>query len=260
VVVEYGYLRGIVAHLEDERVGLVTHAVAGAGEQRLGSLLDNLHMAADVGPGMVAAKRVVGKDIVVGKSMALRRADLVRLGGFESVADVLAEDYVLGRRVARELGKRVVVAHRPVWNVSQGRSVRDFLARYRRWAVIHRHMVGTLVYSGELVLNPLVLSLLALALAPSRAHLGFALAVLLGRAAVDALAASSLRPTPLRPLQLAALPLKDGLLAAAWLHGLLRSTVDWRGNRLRVLPGTRLARPAGEPVLDGEPQLLEDAV
>jgi hypothetical protein len=34
---------------------------------------------------------------------------------------------------------------------------------------------------------------------------------------------------------------KDVLLFVAWCNGLFSRTVDWRGNRLRVLPGTRLA-------------------
>ena len=56
-------------------------------------------MTSSIGPGMVGAQRVSGKDFVVGKSMAMWRRDLERMGGFEAVCDVLAEDYVLGRRV-----------------------------------------------------------------------------------------------------------------------------------------------------------------
>lgn len=32
---------------------------------------------------------------------------------------------------------------------------------------------------------------------------------------------------------------------AAWVHGLLHDEVDWRGNRLRVGPGTRLLSTPG---------------
>ena len=105
-----GYLSEIAALLEDEAVGLVTHPIAGVGEASVGSLMDHLHLAGSITPGIVGAKRLAGRDFVVGKSMALRRADLDALGGFEAVKDVLAEDWVLGVMVPSALGKRVAVA------------------------------------------------------------------------------------------------------------------------------------------------------
>src|SRR5207245_2614202 len=117
-------------------VGLVTHPFVGAGEGRLGSTLDNLHMGSSIAPGMIAASRVAGRGLVVGKSMALRRGDLDALGGFDTLRDVLAEDYVLGRRVETLVGKRVVVGRCLLRCVSRERSLVDFVARYQRWSVI----------------------------------------------------------------------------------------------------------------------------
>ncbi len=238
-----GYLAGIVGLLEDDSVGLVTHAIAGVGEERLGSLLDNLHLACAIAPGVVAAKSIAGKDVVVGKSMAVRRSDLAALGGFEVVKDVLAEDYVLGTLVPSRLGKRVAIARRPVESVSCSRSVSGFLARYARWAVLHRQAVGPATYAAMMVLNPILVAAVALAAAPGRAALAaFAVTCAL-KALVDALAARRLRPDGFRMAQLAAVPLKDLLYAVAWAYGLVRSDVTWRGNRLRVLAGTRVAAP-----------------
>src|SRR5512138_1862328 len=76
VRVTSGYLRGIAAALEDPQVALVTHPVAGAGERTAGALLDNLTLCGSIAAGIAAAKRVAGKDLVVGKSMALRSRDL----------------------------------------------------------------------------------------------------------------------------------------------------------------------------------------
>src|SRR5262249_23390283 len=50
------YLHGIAAHLADPTVGLVTHAIVGAGAERQGSTLDFLHLSTAVGPGVIAAK------------------------------------------------------------------------------------------------------------------------------------------------------------------------------------------------------------
>lgn len=245
-----GYVAGIVGLLEDPGVGLVTHAVAGVGEERLGSLLDNLHLAGAIAPGVVAAKRLAGRDVVVGKSMALRREDLAALGGFEAVKDVLAEDWVLGNLVPARLGKRVAIARRPVESVSARRDVRGFVARYARWAVLQRQAVGPGPYAALVVLNPVLVAAAALAAAPTRASLAAFGAVCLSKALVDELAARRLRPGGFRAVQLAAVPLKDLLFGAAWAYGLARRDVTWRGSRLRVLPGTRVARPP-RPAADG---------
>ncbi len=242
VRVDADYLSGIAAELEDPTVGLVTHPVVGVGEARLGSLLDNLHMGS-VGAGMVGAKRVAHKDIVVGKSMALRRADLERLGGFQSVADVLAEDYVMGKMISATLGKRVVMGRRPVENVSRDRSVGDFYRRYRRWAVIHRQAIGSRLYAAQILLNPSVVALLAFALHPCAASLTGLGAVGVLKVGYDLTALRMFRREPVGPGAVGASLLKDAVLAAAWLHGLTRREIEWRSNRLRVLPGTRLARP-----------------
>jgi ceramide glucosyltransferase len=236
------YLAGIAGLLEDPEVGLVTHVIAGVGEERLGSLLDNLHIAGAIAPGVVAAKRL-GKDIVVGKSMALRRSDLAALGGFEAVKDVLAEDYLLGVAVPSRLGKRVAIAHRPVEGVSARRTVGGFVARYARWAVLHRQAAGPVLYAAEVLLNPILVAALALAAAPGLAALaGFAAACGL-KALADELSARRVRPNGFRVRQLLAVPLKDLLIGAAWTYGLVRREVTWRGNRLRVLAGTRVIAP-----------------
>jgi ceramide glucosyltransferase len=247
VCVDADYLSGIAEALRDPEVGLVTHPVAGVGERRLGSLFDNLHLVGAVAPGMVASKLLAGQDVVVGKSMALRRADLEALGGFEAVKDVLAEDWVIGRWIRRRLGKRVVVARAPVANVNERRRVSDFYGRYARWSVMQRKAVGLPIYLAQLGLHPVPLALLALLARPSGEALLAFLAVGAFKAAVDGVSGRVLRRRPFDLADLALVPLKDLVFGAAWLHGLLRDDVVWRGHRLRVLRGTRLAPAATRP-------------
>jgi ceramide glucosyltransferase len=249
VTVRREYLRDIAAYLEDPRVGLVTHPIAGAGEQTLGALFDNAHLSAGIAPGAVAANELANFPIVIGKSMALRRADLRALGGFASVKDVLAEDYVLGRRVPAELGKQVAVAHRPITAVSRERSVRGFLDRYIRWGTIQRRSVGPTRYAGMLLLHPLPAAGCALLVAPS-AETGSALvACWLVKALLEHSAALSVRGTGFALAGFALMPLKDALLLCAWVLGFARNRVQWRGNQLAVLDGTRLV-----PIPEGHPR------
>lgn len=239
--VEPGYLEEIAAHFEDPAVGLVTHMVAGAGEERLGALLENQYLSCQIAPGVVAAQQVAGQDFVVGKSMAMRRADILALGGFEAFKDVLAEDYLMGKRFSRTLGMRVMVASRPVLNVSRGQRIRDFLARRARWFVMHRHAVGLGAYFGELLLNPILFALAALILEPAGPGLALFGGACVIRGGIDAGSARLLRPGGFSTASLLLAPARDLLIGVAWLQGLLRNTVEWRGHTLRVLPGTVLA-------------------
>jgi ceramide glucosyltransferase len=237
-----GYLDEIADHLADPQVGLVTHPVIGVGARCAGARLDNLHMSSSIGPGMVGAQRVSGKDLVVGKSMAMWRHNLVALGGFESVRDVLAEDYVIGQKVGQRLGKRVVMARSPVWNVVRDRSVAGFVDRYARWAVLHRTCVGLPLYCAQLLLNPSLLATAALLLSPSMTTLWAALNILVLRALLDGASALVLGRS-FSLFELMHTPLRDACLAIAWWRGLRSNRVVWRGNALRVGPGSRLLRP-----------------
>ena len=262
VRVRPGYLREIALHLESEEVGLVTHPIVGVGERSLGALFENLHLAASVATGMVAAKRLAGRDVVVGKSMAFRRRDLEALGGFESVKDVLAEDYVLGVKVSAELKKRVAVAAQPVENVNQERALGQFVGRYTRWCVMQRKIAGPLVYGSQVFLNPVAFAAAGAALSPGAASAALLGAVCAAKAILDDAAARTLRGTGFRWRWLVLVPVKDLLFAVAWVRGFVENTVNWRGNRLRVLPGSALAPVSGhaleEPLTDVEGTLATE--
>jgi hypothetical protein len=61
------------------------------------------------------------------------------------------------------------------------------------------------------------------------------------KTALECAAIRALRPGDGSRMSLLAIPLKDLLLLCAWLVGMFKTEVEWRGNRLLVLEGTRLA-------------------
>ena len=172
--------------------------------------------------------------------MAMRRADVEALGGFASVKDVLAEDFVLGRAVVESLHKRVVLAHSPVRCVSTRRRLGGFVRRYARWNVMQRRCAGLPAYVALLLENPAVLALLATAIARTPTTMMLACAAVASRMATDALAARLLRGRAFSPRALLAGSLKDLLCAGAWAYGLVSHTIEWRSHRLTVLRGSHL--------------------
>jgi ceramide glucosyltransferase len=201
--------------------------------------MDNLHLASLVGAGVVTAKRLGGRTLVIGKSMALWRHDLERLGGFESVKDVLAEDHVLGNRVETELHKRVVISSQPVFNVSVNRSVMDFMRRYARWAVIQRTAVSGPTYLAQALLNPVPLALLGFSLANGQVSPGLLAWIAVAKLLLH-VATAMAQGNRFRPVWLVAVWTLDLALFACWVHGLYTREVNWRGNRLRVTHGSLL--------------------
>ncbi|HUB05694.1 MAG TPA: glycosyltransferase [Myxococcales bacterium] len=238
VRVRPGFLGELAAALEDPRVGLVASPIVGSQGGTLGSLMDRLHLASLVSPGMIAPKRLLGLDIVVGKTLALRRADLAALGGFAAFKDVLAEDFLLGRAIKERLGLAIRVARLPVVNVSRRLAVAEFYRRYVRWDIIQRHVVGRALYSCEIFLNPILLGLLAWLAAPALPQAGGLAIVCAVKSLADGLSRSVQERSRLRLRDLLATPLKDLVVGAAYLTASVRDTVVWRGHRMRVGDGS----------------------
>ncbi len=237
-----------VALLDDPGAGCVSNLFVGAGASDLGSRIEALHLLTFVVPGNVLAA-FGGVPCVVGKSMALRRDVLERIGGFAAFGDVLAEDQAIGLAVHRA-GWRVLLSPVVVRNVVERRTLGRALARQVRWNKI-RFAFSRAVYGAELLMNPLPLSLGA---AAAGAAAGSSLLPSLLALAAVALLARILQASllgrllghPVDGLTLLAMPAKDLLQLATQVVPYASKEVAWHGLRARIGPGTMLVLPAAE--------------
>src|SRR5579864_9072198 len=99
--VQRDYLKRVVAPLADSGVGMVTCLYRGVAAGTLGSRLESLGISTDFCPGVFVARQLEhGIHFGLGSTLAFRRADLERAGGFSSFVDFLADDYELGARIS----------------------------------------------------------------------------------------------------------------------------------------------------------------
>jgi len=232
VLVGPDYLRSISCQLADPSVGLVTNLIRGTGGRTLGSLFENLHLNSFIVGSVCFLDRFLKMPCVIGKSMLMRKRDLEAIGGFESVKDVLAEDFIIGREMHRA-GRRVAVSGYLINNVNQYWGFSRFLNRHTRWGKL-RWKIGGIRYFSEILTNAVFIACLPLAVAgPSKATMSLALAA----ASIKAIGDRSLgiRTGAVMPSAAYLLsPFKDLLIGLLWFVPLLSDTVVWRGNRYRI--------------------------
>jgi len=237
------YLRRVMAPLESPALGMVTCLYRGVAAPTLGSRLEALGISSDFCAGVLVARQLEGGlRFALGSTLAFRRADLERIGGFRSVVDFLADDYELGRRIASlglqvRLSDVVVETHLPAYDVP------GFLAHQLRWARgVRDARAGG--YLGLVSTFGLMWALLNLAVSHGAtwawAVLG-AVALLRGAVALAVGKAVLQDRNLLKHLWL--LPLRDLVAVAVWAASFAGHTVTWRGDRFELKDGRLIRIP-----------------
>ncbi len=235
------YLLRIIDALEQPDTHLVSTLVRGTGARSLGAALENTILATHVAPGVCAGYMLTRRAITIGKSMAMWRASLDLVGGFASVADVLAEDHALGQAFHRA-GLGVAVIPHFVENRNTRCSFARSVERHARWAIIRRTMVPA-GFAAEPLLTPMVVAgVAALILGTPTALVVFcATAWLQALGALVCLDALGEEGGALRAVVLEWT--RTAVLFGCWLAAWVTRTVTWRGHRLHITAGSRIVLP-----------------
>lgn len=229
VMVDKNYLREIIAHMENPAVGLVTNVIRGIRGRTIGSIFENLHLNSFIAGSVCFLDRFLDMPCVIGKSMLMRRSDLDAIGGFKAVKDVLAEDYLIGKKI-HERGRKVVLSNYVINNVNEYWGVRRFLNRHTRWGKL-RWKIGGIKYLPELMGNAVFMSSLPLVMVDlSRLTVSFAVLVSSIKIAGDMYIGKKLK-SGMSPLFYFLSPIKDLMIGIIWFIPILSNTVAWRGNR-----------------------------
>ena len=239
--VESDYLRRIVAPLVDPRVGLVTCLYRGMAAETLGSKLESLGISTDFSAGVLAAQRLErGLHFGLGSTLAFRKAELERIGGFKALVDFLADDYELGRRI-RALGKEVVLSDVTVETHLPEYTLSGFLQHQLRWFrgvrdARPRGYIGLVSTFG--IMWGLLAVLFGGAAPWTWAVLG---TVLLLRTVMAFVMCRTVLQDEEGVESLWLVPIRDLIGVGVWIASFTGHTVTWRGDRFRLNQG-RLTR------------------
>jgi len=156
--VQHDYLSRLVGALE-RFGGAVTCPYYGISADNLWSRLAQMTIDSHFLPGVVVGARLKLSRPCLGSTIALRRQSLSAIGGFEPLADCLADDYVLGE-LLRGRGEPVAVLPFAVSHVCSEQSFGELWRHELRWALTIR-TIAPLSYLGWTVTHPFPLALIA---------------------------------------------------------------------------------------------------
>jgi ceramide glucosyltransferase len=226
----------VAADAADPKVGAVSCIYKGAATGGLVAALGAININDWIIPSVLLERGLNGVEASLGPVMLLRRPALDAIGGFQAVANHLAEDHELGERLGRA-GWTVRLSDYAVDTMVSEESLSALFRHEVRWA----HTVRAVrpldhFLSGVTCLLPVLLVLAAIhplwwTSALCALYLGLRLWLDRAIQARFRLAA----PTPWWLV-----PMRESLCFAVWFYACFSRAVVWRGQAFKLMPGGRL--------------------
>jgi len=230
------YLREVVAPFADPGVGVVSCFYRGVTEKNFWAELEAIGAASDFLPGAVVANLPGKVTFALGASVATTKSWLAKIGGYEALADFLADDYEIGNRV-HTAGGKVLLSRETVWTMYPAKTSRGFWEHQERWARTVR-MVRPVSFFGLIFTHGLPLAILAAAVAPTT---WIAAAYLVAYAVLRLLMAWVAGVWGIKDETLARklwlVPLRDAIHFCVWLAGFTSNRVKWGESEFAIENG-----------------------
>jgi ceramide glucosyltransferase len=231
------YLHALASCFDDAHIGAATCIYGGVPDGTYASFLGAMQVNDQFAPSVMVAGALEPLTYCFGATMAVRRDVLERIGGLHALADHLADDYLLGKRVT-QAGYRVALVPYAVQTWVSDDTLLALWQHERRWsrAILGQRPGG---YAGSIVTYalpfaaafalidraPLSVAVLALATA-LRTWLHYE-----SRSAF----APQTRATPWL------IPLRDLFGIGVWTSAFFGSRVRWKSDAYHLHPGGRMA-------------------
>jgi ceramide glucosyltransferase len=230
------YLREIIAPFADPAVGVNSCFYRGIAAKDSGAEVEAVGATSDFFAGALVADWTEGVTFALGASVATTKSWLKKIGGYEILANVLADDYEIGNRIHKAGGK-VLLSREAVWTIYPAQGLKGFWEHQVRWARTVR-IVRPASYVGLLFTQGLPWTLLAMAVAPTGTLAATYLLIYFVFRLTMAWVVGvwGIKDDVLRR-RMWLVPVRDLIYFAVWVVGFLSNRVYWGGTRYEVRNG-----------------------
>ena len=212
------------------KLGLATCPYRAVAGPSLWSQTEALGMNTEFISGVLVARMIEGMRFTLGPTVAARKVAIEAAGGWRSLQNFLAEDFVLGQRVTAK-GWRSILSSYVVEHRIGSEALGPNFAHRLRWNRSTRRS-RPLGYIGQLFTNPLPIFFAVWPL--TGFELGFLGAAVMLRFTVAFAAQNGVLNDEFRPRDLYQLPLQDLMSFCFWIAGFFGNTIHWRGRVYRL--------------------------
>ncbi len=236
------YLRRVMAWFAQEvggakKTGMVTCMYRAVAGKTLWSKVESLGVTMDFMPPVLAARFLEGRVYFgLGSTMAVTKESVQAMGGMESIADYLADDYELGTRIA-DAGYEVVLADAVVETFVADYDWQRFIDHQLRWGRTVRSSRPS-GYFGVVITFGVFWSLLAVIFSSASVwSVGLLVANVVARLVVlQVIGVNIVGHREVWSMSWL-IPLRDLLSPFIWLFSMGGERIVWRGEVFRLRHG-----------------------
>ena len=230
------YLHEVVAPLADSSVGVTSCFYRGIVERNLGAELEAVGATSDFFAGALIADWKEGVTFALGASVATTKTWLERIGGYQSLANFLADDYEIGNRIYKAGGK-VLLCREPVWTSYPAQTAKSFWEHQIRWARTVR-FCRPISFLGLIFTHGLPWAILAAIVAPNRLMAAaYLLAYLVLRFLMAWVVGVWGIGDEILSQKMWLVPVRDAVYFIVWLSSFASNRVTWGDARFRLKRG-----------------------
>ena len=230
------FLREMAAPFANPSVGATSCFYRGIVEANLWAEIEDIGAVTDLLAGAMVADWKEGVTFALGAAVATTKTWLGKIGGYETLADYLADDYEIGNRVYKA-GAHVMLAREPVWTMYPAQTPRGFWNHQVRWARTTR-LVRPVGYFGMIVTHGLAWTVAAVLCAPTVwIAAAYILAYLVLRLSLAWTAGVWGLDDDWVRRRLWLVPLRDAIHFFVWMASFTSNRVHWSGKDFHVRQG-----------------------